>query len=178
MRSCMRKIKRLLHLLDESLTGLGSKLEGRQIRFYPTLIGPIFFLALGIAGFVIMPSQVRIQENQATTARTFPSLMLGVIVIGSIFLLVQEVIKLLRKQPMQVIQLELLTEIRAIVILGLLILYAVLMPVLGFIVTSTLFGIGMLLFFRIKKFSYFLIVAIAALTIGLLFQMVLNVRLP
>ncbi len=174
----MRQIKRLMQALDERITHLGARFEGKMIRFYPSLVGPIFFLILGIAGFIIMPSQVRIQENQATTARTFPTLMLGIIVAGAIILLLQEVVKLVRKQPLQVIQLELLTEIKAVVILGLLVLYAVLMPVLGFIVTSILFGLGMLLFFRIKKYGYYLIVAIAALTIGLLFRMVLNVRLP
>jgi len=114
----------------------------------------------------------------ATTARTFPSLLLWVIVGGAILLLLQEIAKIIRKQPIQVVSLDLLTEIKAVVILALLVLYALLIPVLGFIITSILFGIGMLVFFRIRKWNYYVIVTIAALSIGLLFQVVLNVRLP
>nr|WP_319473911.1 tripartite tricarboxylate transporter TctB family protein [uncultured Sphaerochaeta sp.] len=174
----MIRLRQLMQSIDACFTHLGEKLEGKQMRFYPSLVGPILFLLMGIAGFLIMPFQVKKQEGMATTARTFPSLLLWVIVGGAILLLLQEIAKIIRKQPIQVVYLDLLTEIKAVVILALLVLYALLIPVLGFIITSILFGIGMLVFFRIRKWNYYVIVTIAALSIGLLFQVVLNVRLP
>lgn len=164
--------------LNAAIDRFSRKWEGRQIPFYPSLVGPVLFLAAGVAGYALMPSQVKIQEGTATTARTFPSLMLTLILACSVVLLVQELIKIVRKQSIEVVMLDVLTEIRALIILILLVLYALLIPPLGFIVTSILFGLAMLGFFRVKKWWYYLIVALSALVIGLLFQVVLNVRLP
>lgn len=164
--------------LNAALDRFSTKWEGRQIRFYPSLVGPVLFLLASIAGYALMPSQVKIQEGTATTARTFPSLMLTLILVCSVVLILQEVTKIVRKQPLEVVMLDVMTEIRAIIILALLILYALLIPVLGFIVTSILFGLAMLGFFRVKKWWYYLIIALSALMIGLLFPVVLNVRLP
>ena len=164
--------------LNAAIDRFSTKWEGRQVRFYPSLVGPVLFLLASIAGYVLMPSQVKIQEGTATTARTFPSLMLTLILVCSVVLILQEVIKIIRRQPIEVIMLDVMTEIRAIIILALLVLYALLIPLLGFIVTSMLFGLAMLGFFRVKKWGYYLIVALSALAIGLLFQGVLNVRLP
>jgi hypothetical protein len=93
-------------------------------------------------------------------------------------LILQEVYKIVRKQPLEVVMLDVMTEIRALIILILLVLYALMIPLLGFIVTSMLFAMSMLGFFRVKKWWYYLIVSLSALAIGLLFQVVLNVRLP
>lgn len=164
--------------LNAAINRFSTKWEGRQARFYPSLVGPVLFLVAGVAGFALMPSQVKIQEGTATTARTFPSLMLTLILACSVFLILQEVVKIVHKQPIEVVMLDVMTEIRAIIILALLVLYALLIPVLGFIVTSILFGLAMLGFFRVKKWWYYLIIALSALLIGLLFQVVLNVRLP
>ncbi len=104
--------------------------------------------------------------------------MLSLILVCSVVLILQEAIKIVRKQPIEVVMLDVLTEIRAIIILVLLLLYALLIPFFGFIVTSMLFALAMLGFFRVKRWWYYLIVALSALLIGLLFQVVLNVRLP
>lgn len=164
--------------LNAAINRFSTKWEGRQVRFYPSLVGLVLFLVAGVAGFALMPSQVKIQEGTATTARTFPSLMLTLILACSVFLILQEVVKIVHKQPIEVVMLDVMTEIRAIIILALLVLYALLIPVLGFIVTSIIFGLAMLGFFRVKKWWYYLIIALSALMIGLLFQVVLNVRLP
>ena len=168
----------LIEQLNGTLDRFSLKWEGRRVRFYPSLVGPVLFLIVGIVGFLLMPTQVKIQEGTATTARTFPSLMLTLILACSVLLILQEVVKIVHKQPIEVVMLDVMTEIRAVIILVLLVLYAVLIPLLGFIVTSVLFGLGMLGFFRVKKWWYYLIVAFSALMIGLLFQVVLNVRLP
>lgn len=164
--------------INSFLDAFGDRWEGKQAHFYPSLIGPILFLLASIIGFLLMPSQVKIQEGAATTARTFPSLMLSLILVCSIILIGREVVKIVRKQPIEVVILDVMTEIRAVIILALLVLYAFLIPVLGFIVTSVLFGLAMLFFFRVKTWWYYLIIAVSAVAIGLLFQVVLNVRLP
>ncbi|MGE4584852.1 MAG: tripartite tricarboxylate transporter TctB family protein [Sphaerochaeta sp.] len=174
----MKSVLQVLRSLDEKLTEWGRILEGKTVRFHPSLVGPVLFLAIGILGFVVMPSQVKIQEGNATTARTFPTLMLLIIIVCSVILLAREVLNIIRGQEQNVVILDLLTEVKALLLLVMLLLYTLLIPVLGFILTSMLFGFAMLVFFRIRKWSYYLIVTLAALGIGLLFQVVLNVRLP
>lgn len=168
----------ILKRMDGKIDQVGESLEGKKASFYPSLVGPLVFLAFAVAAFVLMPSQVKVQENMATTARTFPTLLLQIMIAGSLVLLGTEIVKIIRKTKIEVIQIELLTEIKALVILLMLALYALLMPLIGFIVSSLLFSVAMLYYFRIKKGSYYLIVVISALAIGLIFRYLLGVRLP
>ena len=75
-------------------------------------------------------------------------------------------------------ELHLLVEVRTLIILALLVGYLLLLKPIGFILSSVLFGIALICYFRVRKWYYYLIVATAAVLIGVLFQMVLHVRLP
>lgn len=174
----MQSFLQMLKKVDSKIDQVGTSLEGRKTNFYPSLAGPIVFLAFAVAAWILMPSQVKVQENMATTARTFPTLLLQIMIAGSVVLLATEIVKIIRKTNIEVVQIELLTEIKAVIILLLLVVYAILMPLLGFIASSILFSVAMLYYFRIKKGSYYLIVVIAALIIGLVFRYLLGVRLP
>lgn len=174
----MQSFLQIFKNLDSKIDQIGESLEGKRVNFYPSLVGPLVFLAFAVAAFILMPSQVKVQENMATTARTFPTLLLQIMIAGSVVLLVTEIVKIVRKTTIEVVQVELLTEIKAVIILLMLVLYALAMPLIGFIASSLLFSVAMLYYFRIKKGSYYLIVVIAALTIGLVFRYLLGVRLP
>lgn len=174
----MQKFFTLLLRLDSKIDRMGETLKDKKVKFYPTLVGPIVFLLFALAAFLAMPSQVKIQAEGATTARTFPTLLLEIIVVGSVVLLATELFKIIRKKTIEVQEIEILTEIKAVVILALLGLYALLMPLIGFIESSLLFSVAMLYYFRIKKRSYYLIVVLSALVIGLIFRYLLGVRLP
>jgi len=174
----MHSFLQILKKLDTKIDRTGERLKDRKVNFYPTVVGPIVFLVFALVAFLIMPSQVKVQQQAATTARTFPILLLQIMIVGSVALLVTEVVKILRKTELEVVQIELLTEIKALIILLMLILYAILMPLIGFIPSSLLFSVAMLYFFRIKKVSYYLIIIFSALVIGLIFRYLLGVRLP
>ncbi|MBI9096622.1 MAG: tripartite tricarboxylate transporter TctB family protein [Sphaerochaeta sp.] len=152
----MHSFLRMLKSVDRKIDQVGESLEGKKANFSPSLVGPCIFLAFAVAAFLLMPSQVKVQENMATTARTFPTLLLQIMIAGSVLLLGTEIVKIIRKMQIEVVEVELLTEIKAVVILLLLVLYALLMPLVGFIVSSLLFSIAMLYYFRIKKVSYYL----------------------
>ncbi|HHT80457.1 MAG TPA: tripartite tricarboxylate transporter TctB family protein [Spirochaetales bacterium] len=174
----MHSFLQILKKLDTKIDRTGERLKDRKVNFYPTVVGPIVFLVFALVAFLIMPSQVKVQQQAATTARTFPILLLQIMIVGSVALLVTEIVKILRKTELEVVQIELLTEIKALIILLMLILYAILMPLIGFIPSSLLFSVAMLYFFRIKKVSYYLIIIFSALVIGLIFRYLLGVRLP
>lgn len=174
----MHSFLQILKKLDTKIDRTGERLKDRKVNFYPTVVGPIVFLVFALVAFLIMPSQVKVQQQAATTARTFPILLLQIMIVGSVALLVTEIVKILRKTELEVVEIELLTEIKALIILLMLILYAILMPLIGFIPSSLLFSVAMLYFFRIKKVSYYLIIIFSALVIGLIFRYLLGVRLP
>lgn len=168
----------MLKSVDSKIDKVGESLEGKKANFYPSLVGPLVFLAFAVVAFLLMPSQVKVQENMATTARTFPTMLLQIMIAGSLVLLGTEIVKIIRKTKIEVIEVELLTEIKAVIILLMLVLYALLMPLIGFIISSVLFSVAMLYYFRIKKGLYYLVVVIAALAIGFIFRYLLGVRLP
>ena len=174
----MHSFLQILKKLDTKIDRTGERLKDRKVNFYPTVVGPIVFLVFALVAFLIMPSQVKVQQQAATTARTFPILLLQIMIVGSVALLVTEIVKIVRKTELEVVEIELLTEIKALIILLMLILYALLMPLIGFIPSSLLFSVAMLYFFRIKKVSYYLIIIFSALVIGLIFRYLLGVRLP
>jgi putative tricarboxylic transport membrane protein len=167
----------LVEQFESSIDRIANSLHGKTLKFYPSIVGSIIFILVSLTIFWWMPSQIKIQPG-AITARTFPSLMAGIMLACSIAVLLREVIKIIRKQPLDVSELNLLTETKALIILGLFVVFAVLAELIGFIPSSVIYSILMLVYFRIKKWSYYLIVSLSAIVIGLIFQKLLNVTLP
>lgn len=163
---------------DSKLSAIAASMEGKRVRFYPTITGALVMIVFSIAVLVLMPSQVNIDEGEIITARTFPTLLAYIMLGGSVLLLIQEAVKVIRKRPLQTRELELLTEVKALVLLVLFVLYAVLMTLTGFIVASAIYSVLMLVYFREKRLHFYPIVVVAAVIIGIIFRNVLNVRLP
>ena len=167
----------LVEQFEAAIDRIANSLHGKTLRFYPSIVGSIIFILLSLAIFWWMPSQIKIQPG-AITARTFPSLMAGIMLACSVAVLLREIVKIIRKQPLDVSELNLLTEAKALIILSLFVVFAVLAELIGFIPSSAIYSILMLVYFRIKKWSYYLIVSLSAIVIGLIFQKLLNVTLP
>ena len=163
---------------DRTIDRWAGILEKKTIRLYPALAGSVLFLALACLIFQLMPSQIKIRPDRAITARTFPSILAGIMLCGSLINLGQIFYRRLRKQPLEYTELGLLTEVKALILLLFLVIYAVLTPLAGFIPASVIYGILMLFYFRIKNWRYYIIVSVLAIVIGFLFKNVLNVRLP
>lgn len=167
-----------LRIIDRKIDQLADRLEPKSIRLYPTIVGPIMFIVLAITIFLVMPSQVKIREDQIINARTFPTVLTTIMLAGAVILLGKELFRIVKKLPLEVVELSVLTEIKALILLGLLILYAVLMKSIGFITSSVIYAVLMLYYFRIKDWKYYGIVVTASVAIGMIFRYVLHVRLP
>lgn len=160
------------------LEKIDDKLRGKKITVYPNIAGALIFIAFSVSMLVFMPAQINVTEEGSINARTFPALLLQIMFIFSVLLLVIECIKLALKKPCSKVEIELLAEIKALVILGSFILYFVLLKPLGFIASSCIFSIVIMFYFRVKKLYYYLIGIGAGILIGVLFQYILRVRLP
>ncbi|NCN04725.1 MAG: tripartite tricarboxylate transporter TctB family protein [Spirochaetales bacterium] len=163
---------------DTMIDRIAEKIKDKKMKFYPSIAGPVVFILFSITILILMPGQIKIRADQMITARTFPTFLAMIMLGGSVILLLREGLKVLRKVPLETIELNILTELKALILMGLLILYAVLVTVLGFTLSSVLFSLLMLYFFRVKNWKYYLIVVIAAVSISLLFRYGLNVRFP
>ena len=100
------------------------------------------------------------------------------IIICGVVLLGKEIFNIVAKKKVNIVETTALVEVKALIILGILVLYWLLMGLIGFIISSILLGLAMLMFFRVKKPSYYIIVSVVAVLIGVFFRYVLNVRLP
>ncbi len=164
--------------LDRIYERIEYKLQKRILRIYPSIAGPLLFVILSLLIIFLMPSQIRIVDGQMITARTFPFSLAVVMLGGSVLILLRELVKVFRKVPLETVEFHLLTELRAFILLLDLIVYALLMPLIGFIASSVVFGVLMLLYFRIKNWKYYALVSGSAILIGALFKYLLHVRLP
>lgn len=167
-----------LSRLDGRIESWTLRFRGKKIRYYPTLVGAGCFFLLSVGIFVLMPAQIKVQPDQTINARTFPAVLAAIMLFGSIYLGGKDLYRLIRRLPVEDAELDLLTELRAAAILGLLILFALLMKIAGFIPSAVVFSLLMLRYFKIRSFSYHALVAAAAVLIGVVFRYVLNVRLP
>lgn len=172
------KLTALLQKADNTIDNIGRNLEQKRFRLYPSIAGSVFFLALSVFIFLMMPSQIKIRPDQTITARTFPAILAFIMLGGAILNLVKDGIKLIRKETIPFIEVYILTEVKALIILLFLIIYALLIPLTGFSIASVIYGILMLIYFRIKNWKYYILVSILALMIGYLFKDILHVRLP
>jgi putative tricarboxylic transport membrane protein len=164
--------------MEKTLDRWGEGLEKKKFRLYPGIAASVLFIALPLLILFLMPDQIKIREGQRITAGTFPSMMAFIMLGGALLNLARELWKLVRREKLPVIEIRLHTEIKALILLAFLIIYAALMPLTGFSIASAVYGILMLFYFRIRDWRYYLLITVLALSIGFLFKNLLHVRLP
>ncbi len=164
--------------IDSWLDATGEKLEKKKVRLYVDIITPIIFIIFAVAVLLAMPSQIALLSSSSINERSFPTLLMFLIIICGVVLLIKEIYNIISKKKANIVETTVLVEVKALIILGILVLYWLLMGLVGFIVSSILLGLAMLMFFRVKKVSYYIIVSVVAVLIGVFFRYVLNVRLP
>lgn len=164
--------------IDSWLDATGEKLEKKKVRLYVDIITPIIFIIFAVAVLLAMPKQIALLSSGSINERSFPTLLMFLIIICGVVLLGKEIFNIVAKKKANIVETTALVEVKALIILGILVLYWLLMGLIGFIISSILLGLAMLMFFRVKKVSYYIIVSVVAVLIGVFFRYVLNVRLP
>lgn len=170
--------REFLQRIDSWLDATGEKLEKKKVRLYVDIITPIIFIIFAVAVLLAMPKQIALLSSGSINERSFPTLLMLLIIICGVVLLIKEIYNIISKKKANIVETTVLVEVKALIILGILVLYWLLMGLVGFIISSILLGLAMLMFFRVKKPSYYIIVSVVAVLIGVFFRYVLNVRLP
>lgn len=170
--------REFIQRIDSWLDATGEKLEKKKVKLYVDIITPIIFIIFAVAVLLAMPKQIALLSSSSINERSFPTLLMLLIIICGVVLLIKEIYNIISKKKANIVETTVLVEVKALIILGILVLYWLLMGLIGFIISSILLGLAMLMFFRVKKPSYYIIVSVVAVLIGVFFRYVLNVRLP
>lgn len=167
----------LISRLDRRIDSLEAKLKSKEMSVPMDLVGGIIMLVAAVVLYLLLPSEIKIKESDVVNGRVFPSMLMILMGFCSLLLIVKEIVKLSRGQQVNQVKLNLLVEVKAVVIFCLfLVFYFVSQWCENFAVGACAFTVLMLLFFRCKKWHYYLITLAAAVLIWVAFRYGLNVR--
>ena len=154
----------------------GESLHKKELRIPVDMtVGVLFFLFALVILFV-MPQQVVISEKDTVNGRAFPTLLMVVMMICCAMLVGKELYKMATKQPLNWKVINLQTELKALVILAILLVTYLLCRFTDLFVVGAIFCcLGFLAYFRCKKPSYYVITLTLAVAIWAAFRFVLNV---
>ena len=165
-----KQVKNLIERIETRLDEWGAKLEEKNIEYPVDLICGILFLVIGIVLLLIMPQQVQISEKDVVNGRAFPTMLIWLMLAMSALLVGREAYNMVTKT------LNLLVEVKALVIVLILVVTYLLAEVTDLFVVGAVFcAVAFLLFFRCKKPLYYAITVSMAVLIWVVFHFVLNV---
>ncbi len=145
-----------------------------RIRFRSNLAGGILSLGFAAALWVIIPSQISLMNNNAyINARFVPRIIAIAIGIGGVILVLQS---LFGKDSY--IEINLKKEIKALLYMGLLILYAYVLPIVGYLIATPILGILTLFMSGVKKKIYYVITLVLVGFLYCIFTFLLKIQLP
>ena len=154
----------------------GRKLHEKEIRIPVDLVTGVVFFLVGLGVLLVMPDQVAISEKDVVNGRAFPTLLTVVMLLCCAMLIGKELYKLATKQPLNWKVINIQVEIKALVILGILVVTYLLSKLTGLFVVGAVFCcLGFLLYFRCRKKSYYAITLVLAVAIWAAFRFVLGV---
>ena len=154
----------------------GRKLHEKEIRVPIDLVTGVVFFLVGLGVLLVMPDQVAISEKDVVNGRAFPTLLTMVMLLCCAMLIGKELYKLATKQPLNWKVINIQVEIKALVILGILVVTYLLSKLTGLFVIGAVFCcLGFLLYFRCRKKSYYVITLVLAVSIWAAFRFALNV---
>ncbi len=170
-------MKNMIDRLDARLDSWGEKLSQKNIRYPADLVTGILFLILSLVILLIMPQQVAISEKDVVNGREFPTLLMYVMMAASAVLILKETYKLITKKPIQMKTMNLLVEVKAVIIMLILLFTYLIAKFTDLFVLGAVFCcLAFLVYFRCKKKSYYAITVTAAVAIWAAFRFVLGVR--
>ena len=168
--------KGFMAALDAKLDAIGDKLKKKEWKVPTDLLGGVIFLVFGLLMLYIIPLQIEVKKKELVNGQAFPKLLMYIMIACSIILIVTQVIKMLRKEPVKTTTINLLVEVKAVLIfLSMIVFWLVAEKTGNFAIGSAVFGVLMLFFFRCKKPLYYAIVLIAAVVIWAAFRFGLGV---
>lgn len=145
-----------------------------KIKMNTNLTSGLLFFVFSIVIWIMIPIDIKTMETTQITARTVPRLVAIVIFLCSIALIIQGIFK----KDKEIITIQISKELKSLLLMAIFIIYMLIMPYLGFAISSILFCTGILVFYCIKKWSYYAITYTTVILVYLVFEKLLHVNMP
>lgn len=153
-----------------------------KIKYNSEIISGIVFLVAAAILWVLVPSQIDTLETSAVNAQTIPRIAIGGMFLFSLGLLLQSVFANEKK----VVILNRSTfasesfrkEMRSVLYALILLAYIVLLTFVGFLISTALLVVAILLFYGARKWYYYAIPLAMVGVVYFVFKTLLHVSLP
>lgn len=173
----MKQEKSFFDRLNQKLDAVGETLKGKEVTLPTDMIGAGLFMLLAAALLVIMPKQVPVSEADVVNGRVFPTMLMVLMIACCGLLLAQNIYKIIKKEPIHTCTLNLLVEVKALIILAILLgTYFICRITDLFVVGAVFCSLGFLAYFRCRKKLYYAITVGLAVAIWVAFRFGLGVR--
>ena len=150
-----------------------------KVKLNSNMITGVLFLIVSVALHILIPSQIRTYETSAVTAATVPTLLIRGMILCSVILLVQGILS--KEKTEYTISGAIFTKenllLKPVIYIAMLIAYALLLPHIGFIISSLLLANGILLYFGTRKWWFYAIASANVIVAYFAFQ-AMSVTLP
>ncbi len=173
----MKNEKSFLARWDEKLDAIGGRLKDKEVTLPVEMIGAGLFLVLAVVVLLIMPNQVMVSEAEVINGRMFPRLLMIIMIVCCIILLGQGMYKKMNHQPLPTCTLNLLTEVKALIIMAILFFTYLICRLTDLFVLGGVFcAVSFLLYFRCRNRLYYAITIGMAVLVWVAFRFGLGVR--
>lgn len=153
-----------------------------KIKYNSEIISGLVFVIVAAVLWLLIPSQIQTLEKTAINAQTIPRIAIGGLFLCSAGLLIQGLLSHDKKEI--VITRESFhsdgfhREMRSLLFAAFLIIYCFLVTLLGFIVSTVLLVIAILLFYGARKWYYYAIPIVMVGVVYYVFAVLLRISLP
>ena len=170
-------MKDWINNMDEKLDSMGAKLAKKEITIPTDLVAAVVFFLVGIVLLLCVPSQTTVGADEVVSGAAFPTYLCYIMIGGSVLVAVQNILKMVRKEPVETKTINALVEVKALIIFGILVVFWLICSLTELFVLGALWcAVAFLLFFRCKKKSFYVITIAFAVGIWAAFRFILNVN--
>lgn len=148
------------------------------MKLKTNLLGGGLFLSVSIIIWFLIPSQIILTQNNNINSQTFPRLIVGIAIVSSILLILKDIIKIIKKEPVEEVEIILNNEIKVIIMLILLTIYVFLFEHIGFLFSSIIYSFLTLMYYKSKNIKYYVSIALVCFVVNYIFKNLLLVQLP
>ena len=153
-----------------------------KIRYNTEIISGAVFAVVGAVLWLLIPSQIQTMEKGAVNAQTLPRIAIGGMVLFAVGLLLEGLFAKEKKEL--VITAESFRsaafkkELRSIVYCLFLVVYCLIIQPLGFVVSTVLLVLAVMLYYGARKWYYYAIPLAMVGIVYYVFRVLLHVSLP
>ncbi len=148
------------------------------VKYNKNLVGAGFFSVLSLIIWLMIPYQIVLKNDRVINSQTFPRVVVGLMVICSLYLLIREIISIIKKEEHEYMVIQLKEEVKSLLMIGAVVLFWIMLHWINFAASASVFSVLALLIFRCRKWKYYAIVFLVIIVVTYVFETVLHVNLP